>query len=98
MSYTKKCLDENGDTYYKQYSIADDLSDLKQYGLGIHLYLQFLKRLFLTTFIISALLILQIYVNYTSDGLSSYKDSFTLTLAKFTIGNLNMANNKNYII
>lgn len=98
MSYSKKSLDLNGEPYYTQYSITDDLTDLKQYGLGIYLYLQFIKRLLLTCFVISALLILQLYVNYQDDGLSTYKASFTLTLAKFTLGNLTFADQKTYIM
>lgn len=98
MSYSKKSLDLNGEPYYTQYSITDDLTDLKQYGLGIYLYLQFIKRLLLTCFVISALLVLQLYVNYQDDGLSTYKASFTLTLAKFTLGNLTFADQKTYIM
>lgn len=98
MSYSKKSLDLNGEPYYTQYSITDDLTDLKQYGLGIYLYLQFIKRLLLTCFVISALLVLQLYINYQDDGLSTYKASFTLTLAKFTLGNLTFADQKTYIM
>jgi tellurite resistance protein TehA-like permease len=41
---------------------------------------------------------LQLYVNYTSDGLSTYKSSFALTLAKFSLGNLNNGSQKDYIM
>jgi hypothetical protein len=33
-------------------------------------------------------MVLPIYLNYNGTGLKNYKESFTLTLAKFTLGNL----------
>lgn len=60
--------------------------------------MEFLKRLLITFFIISVLMILPLYLNYFSDGLSGYKDSFALTLAKFSIGNLNNADQRVYIM
>jgi len=49
-------------------------------------------------FIIMVLSILQIYINYQGDGLSEYKSSFAITLARFTIGNLKDADQKTYIM
>lgn len=65
-SYTRKIEDSDGDVHYEQYSIFDDLTDLKQYGLGVYLYQEFIKRLLLTSFIISVLMILPLYLNYYS--------------------------------
>lgn len=52
----------------------------------------------LTFLIISALMILPLYLNYNGVGLSGYKPSFALTLAKFSIGNLLFADQKTYIM
>lgn len=60
--------------------------------------MEFLKRLLVTFFIISTLMVLPLYLNYSSDGLKGYKESFTLTLAKFSLGNLNNADQKIYIM
>jgi hypothetical protein len=98
MSYSKKCLDRDGEEYYERYSIFDDVSELKQYEKGIYLYAEFLKRLLITFFVMSALMALPLYLNYNGDGLQGYKDSYALTLAKFTIGNLNNADQKTYIM
>lgn len=43
-------------------------------------------------------MILPLYLNYFGTGLKDYKDSFTLTLAKFTLGNLDHADQKTYIL
>lgn len=47
---------------------------------------------------ITVLFILPLYLNYFDNGLISYKPSFTLTLAKFSLGNLNDADQKTYIM
>lgn len=39
MSYTKKIINLNGEEEYGASSIFDDVSDLKQYGLGIYFYM-----------------------------------------------------------
>lgn len=98
MSYSKKCIGQDGEEYYEQFSIFDDISQLKEYELGVYLYSEFIKRLFLTCLIISALMVLPLYLNYNGSGLYGYKDSFSLTLAKFTIGNLELENQKTYIL
>jgi|JI7StandDraft_1071085.scaffolds.fasta_scaffold347333_1 hypothetical protein len=88
LSYSKKCTDSEGEHYYERFSIFDSLTELKEYEIGVYLYLEFIKRLFLVCFIISVLMTLPLYLNYNGTGLSTYKPSFTLTLAKFTLGNL----------
>lgn len=62
------------------------------------MYLEFIKKLFWTCFIISIILILQLYTNFHSNGLSTYRESFAITLAKFSIGNLNGGNATSYYI
>ena len=57
-----------------------------------------MKRLLIVSIIISAVLILPLYINYNGTGLNDYKDSFTLTQAKFTIGNLNNEGRRTYIM
>lgn len=39
-----------------------------------------------------------LYVDYTSTGLDSYANSYSIVLARFTIGNLKMADRKTYLI
>ena len=98
MSYSKKIIGLDGSESYTTFSIWDDTSDLKQYGLGVYFYMEFIKRLCLACFVITILYILPLYLNYFDDGLASYKPSFALTLAKFTIGNLHEADQKVYIM
>lgn len=47
---------------------------------------------------ITVLYILPLFLNYTDDGLKSYKPSFALTLAKLTLGNLSDADQRTYIM
>ena len=57
-----------------------------------------MKRLFIVCIVLSAIMILPLYVNYNGTGLSEYKESFSLTQAKFTIGNLTEEDRKTYIL
>ena len=98
MSYNKKTVGPDGEPIFEDYKICDDLEDLREYGLGIFLYLEFMKRLLIVSIIITAVLILPLYINYNGTGLDDYKDSFTLTQAKFTIGNLNNEGRRTYIL
>lgn len=52
----------------------------------------------LVMFIVSVICALQLVFNYDDDGLSSYKPSYSLILARFTLGNLVEADRKTYII
>ena len=45
----------------------------------------------------TALVGIPLAYNYGGDGLSSYTESFTLTLAKFSIGNLSNADQITYL-
>ena len=73
---------------------------MKQFGLGIYLYFEFLKRLIVALFIISVILIFPLLLQYNGDGLYQYtqKASFTMTIAKFSLGNLNNADQQSYLI
>lgn len=73
---------------------------MKQFGLGIYLYFEFLKRLIVALFIISVILIFPLMLQYNGDGLYQYtqKASFTMTIAKFSLGNLNNADQQSYLI
>ena len=53
--------------------------------------------MFLTFILITALVGIPLAYNYNGTGLSGYTDSFTLTLAKFTIGNLSNADQITYL-
>jgi len=74
--------------------------ELKQYGLGVYLYLEFMRRLTLTLFLMSVILMFPLVTNFQGTGLSSYSTSgsFTITLAKFTLGNLSNASFQDYLI
>lgn len=52
----------------------------------------------MTFILISCLVAAPIAINYGSKGLQGYADSFTLTLAKFSIGNLSDADQQQYLI
>lgn len=93
MSYANKIVGPDGDISYETYDLNCETSEIRQY-VGIFLYLEFIRRLLWTCFIISIILMLQLYVNYTSDALSTYKPSFALTLAKFSLGNLDLGARK----
>ncbi len=47
--------------------------------------------------LISCLVAAPMALNYSSTGLSNYADSFTLTLAKLSIGNLSDADQQKYL-
>jgi hypothetical protein len=53
--------------------VSDSNEEMKQYGVGVYLYLEFLKRLLVAFILMSAVLAVQIVNNYEGDGLSSYK-------------------------
>lgn len=57
-----------------------------------------MKRLFIVCIVLSAIMILPLYINYNGTGLVNYTDSFSLTQAKFTIGNLTEEDRKTYIM
>ena len=71
---------------------------MRQYGLGVYLYLEFMRRLLIALFIMSLISGLSMYYCYHDTGLSEYPDSFMLTLAKFSLGNLNNADQRAYLV
>ena len=52
----------------------------------------------MTFILISAFAGVQMAVFYDGNGLVGYADSFSLTLAKFSIGNIQLANRTDYLI
>ena len=80
------------------FGVCDDLEEIKEFGVGVYLYLELIKRLMITFIFISILVGTSLVFNYSGTGLSTYTASFTLTLAKFTIGNLSNADRTTYLI
>lgn len=60
------------------------------------LYLQFIKELLIACIAISVVCALPMVTFYQGDGLSSYPESFTLTLAYFSQGNLVLGGQTEY--
>lgn len=87
---------EDGEKHFETVQVCGGLDYLKEYGLGVYLYLKFMQELLIACFLISIINILPLYTFYTGAGLSDYPDSFTLTLAKFTQGNLVLGDQVNY--
>ena len=71
-SYRKKNIGGDGEPYYEPYGVCDDLSNLKEYGLGIYLYLELIKRLFIAFLVITALVAAPLALNFDGNGLSTY--------------------------
>ena len=97
-SYRKKVVGADGEAEYVPFGVCDDLEETKEFGLGIYLYLELIKRLMLTFIFLSILVGAELVFNYSGTGLSAYTASFTLTLAKFTLGNLSNADRTTYLI
>lgn len=68
-SYRKKTITPHGEADLEPFGVCDDLSELKEYGLGIYLYLELIKRLFITFVILSCIVAAPLLFNYSGDGL-----------------------------
>jgi ABC-type Mn2+/Zn2+ transport system permease subunit len=62
--------------------------------------MEFMRRLAITLFFMSVILIFPLATNFKGSGLSQYtaSGSFTIMLAKFTLGNLSNASRQDYLI
>lgn len=83
MAYRKK-----GESGYEEYSACgDDNMTFKKYGLGMYLYLEFMKQFGFFFLLVSAIVSINMVYNYTATGLTGYPKSFSLTLSKTSLGN-----------
>lgn len=101
MTYRKKVKNPNdNDEEYEPIDTCGPNDELKEYGLGVYLYFEFIKRLAVTFFIMSAILIFPLVTSYKDTGLDTYNQSssFTMLLAKFTLGNINSGDQRTYLI
>lgn len=57
-----------------------------------------MKRLFVACILISTLMILPLYQNYQGTALKNFSETFTITQARFTVGNNLDADQREYII
>ena len=94
-SYRKR--NDEGD--YLPMETCGENAELKEFGLGIYLYFEFIKRLGVTLLLITAVNIFPIVANYHGTGLSKYSsESFTTTLARFSLGNTVNGDRNDYLI
>jgi hypothetical protein len=91
---------QDGEEEYEPLPTCGSNEELKHYGLGIYLYFEFIKRLAVALFLISVVLIFPMVLQYNGTGLETYTKtpSFTMTLARFTLGNLSEGDRQSYMI
>ena len=67
-----------------------DTEELKYFGVGLYLYIEFFRRMCWLFFVMSVLMGVSVYINWLGSEMSSYKASFSTYLIKSTAGNSNL--------
>ena len=71
----------------KEMDTFEDTEELKSFGLGTYLYIEWFRRLMWLFFILTLVQGITIYINWLGTGMSNYTPSFSTYLIRATIGN-----------